>query len=183
MKKTLIFFFLALFLFNLFGFYLVFDYCEHENRKDIQRSLCSIPAHALIELKIPASLTEQENTEFSQTEEDEISYQGKMYDVVSTVRKNDGFVYYSCLNDEHEDELRTTFNEQQKDITDETVSVPAKKNTHRISLNDLIKDYIPGAEILTYCHPHPSAAFLFPALDFRCKAPYAEIISPPPQRS
>jgi hypothetical protein len=141
MKKTLSWFLLLLFLFNLGGYYIVFEFKQVENHRIMQGEATNPAAH-LVLIKVDRKLTQTENSIFRQTEEDEISYQGKMYDVVSSEIRGDA-IYFSCLNDATEDDLNLSLIKQQEENTDNNVSLPAQGKTHKLSLNDFIKDYLP----------------------------------------
>ncbi len=160
--------------------YLVLNLRELENRNEIQSSIKAGKTDLMMELKVPIALTEHTNTEFIQTDEDEISYQGKMYDVISSRRGEDGFVYYSCINDTKEENLIEVQDVLRADNSLSCSSKQLNGKNNRQNLKDLITDYLPQANktIVGIC----SKSIDFTSnLTFTGQACYAKVPSPPPQ--
>jgi hypothetical protein len=160
--------------------YLVVNLCETENRQNVRASIKDSKTGSLVEVKVPVALTEKSNSIFIQTEEDEISYQGKMYDVVSSNRSADGFVHYYCVNDQVEEGYRAI----QDQLTQESSSVAGNKqiscSSHKHKLKTFVTEYLPLRKgiLSASCPIYIDFNSDFLILSKSC---FSKVPSPPPQ--
>jgi|GEM_PF-1821450 hypothetical protein len=182
MRKTASVFFLILFLFNLYGSYFVYNLLSYDNRSEMRSFTETSASSTLTDITIPVVLTETENTVFQQTGEDEIMYQGRMYDVARSEHTPDGLVHFYCVNDTREENLRTSFNQQILDQVTPSGKSEAGK-PHKLALLDFLKDYVPVVKETPFAFTPTSllhfsnyAIGYYPSLS-------PDIISPPPRIS
>jgi hypothetical protein len=180
MKRVAPLVLLTLFLFNLCGYYFVFEFRQTENRKSMRELIHNNQEDGFTELKIPLSLITSDNSTFRQTGEDEIYYNGRMYDIASSETKGDGFVYFKCLSDSEEEGLSSDLAQNILDNSTNSFTKTSDHKPFKISLTNLIQDYLltekenllstPPTLVLFKNHsPGKSQVFL------------SEIPSPPPQ--
>ncbi|HEX7457204.1 MAG TPA: hypothetical protein VF301_02115, partial [Ginsengibacter sp.] len=98
MKKVAALFFIALFLFNLFGYRLVVQYMQQKVSNQLEASLDkNLYSDAqLIELKVPMNLPYQTNWSAYQRYDGEIEVDGIMYKYVKRKVANDT-LYLMCI--------------------------------------------------------------------------------------
>ncbi|HEV7230488.1 MAG TPA: hypothetical protein VGO45_04105, partial [Bacteroidia bacterium] len=142
MKKALSSVFLFIFLFNVCGFYLVFDIRQAENRFEMQSQLNTANPSTLLEIKVPEQLIKKANSVFVQTGEDEIMYCGQMYDVASSKINADSSVSFFCINDAREEILNTELAQQVQDNNDNLIAA-SHHTSQKQTLKNQIRDYLP----------------------------------------
>lgn len=137
MKQLAAILFLALLLYNAFGYYIVFAY-EREQARIV--SLQDLPESAFEVLKFNLAIyTSVENTDF-QYVNDEVTANGKTYQIIKKRIQNDSLeVYY--LHNFRQDKLHQNLN----DIVDaQSICKQSKKNRpFKRFLSNFLKDYLP----------------------------------------
>ena len=108
-------------------------------------------------------------------DEDEFTYQGKMYDVIST-EKSKGYITFKCYTDNKETELTANLNNK----IDSDKDTPAQKHKGGILLKTVIP-YTPVSKQQFFFSTHISSAYYA----FYCNRLqpfiYKAIVSPPPE--
>ena len=180
MRRAASIFLLILFLFNLCGFYLIYDIREESNRKEMLVSLANESQTAFTEIIVPQALTAGKSHLFERTGEDEICYMGRMYDVASSKCTSDGFVHFYCMNDTREESLKKDFDEQ---IIVNSAFESAKTAAGKASKPhkcDFISDYLPaGLKISHLLFPDSPSFKAFVANMYQSM--FRQIITPPPR--
>ena len=94
---------------NSIGIAVVFQYQKYLIRtqfKDYLKSSCT--SENLIKIAVPK--VNNTGTAIYKTDDDEFSYDSRMYDVVKTMEIGDSISYY-CINDEKEEQLLKSYSE------------------------------------------------------------------------
>lgn len=128
MKKIFSIFLLAIFLFDLVGFFPLFKYAQNKIQKEIKGQLKkTVPQGELYVINVPV---EKVNDLDWKREGKEFRYNGTMYDIVKSETKN-GVVQYHCINDKQETQLFANLEELVNQQMDNGKS-PFGKTTKRI---------------------------------------------------
>ena len=105
MKRILSILFLFVFLFNLAGYFIVFEVRQYSAKQEMKIFIKNnIPENELTKIIIPNSELTSSSSEFRQTEENEFVYQGKYYDIVNKKTDGNNTIFY-CINDKNEEKL------------------------------------------------------------------------------
>ncbi len=144
MKKVAALFFIALFLFNLFGYRLVVQYMQQKVSNRLEASLDkNLYSDAqLIELKVPMNLPYQTNWSAYQRYDGEIEVDGIMYKYVKRKVANDT-LYLMCIPNTKKMRLETAKNDFFKLSNDLMQNNNSKKsdNSKTISFKNLQGEY------------------------------------------
>ncbi|MEO6638184.1 MAG: hypothetical protein ABIN25_07895 [Ginsengibacter sp.] len=108
MKKITAFLLFALMILFCGGWYISYKfslYGIHQRQKEIILHSGNIDSR-VVTLSLPINFNENKNFDFRFIEEDEIMFNGKMYDVVSQYRSADS-VIIKCIADITEDDIRS----------------------------------------------------------------------------
>jgi hypothetical protein len=124
-------------LFNICGYYFTFIIIKQGFRKDFITEL----KYAIHEKSIVIiSITDQEmdsgKSSFKWTEDEEFSYQGKMFDVI-TQQKQGALNIFRCLNDKNEEILLSKYEDLVKRHTD--AGLPYKQKSQQL-INQILKE-------------------------------------------
>jgi len=143
-KKVAALFFIALFLFNLFGYRLVVQYMQQKVSNQLEASLDkNLYSDAqLIELKVPMNLPYQTNWSAYQRYDGEIEVDGIMYKYVKRKVANDT-LYLMCIPNTKKMSLETAKNDFFKLSNDLMQNNNSKKsdNSKAISFKNLQGEY------------------------------------------
>ena len=176
LKKPLSIFFLFIFLYNVIGYYAVFEILNYLNKEKIEQSIADNienQAIEIIEIKKDAVL---HSKDFAYTDDDEIKYQGKLYDIVKKVAKGDS-IYFYCINDQKEEHLFANLFEHIKNQIDNSKSLPGKENkTVKI---ELVKDYF--FNLFATNNYRKKESILYSQSDSFYTSFIKDITSPPPK--
>ncbi len=167
MKKLIPILLIILISLNTFGFdfilgYLLFtcklDFKEHVENNSIKKDL------------VVFKMSQIDSNKF-QKFDDEIKYDGRMYDIVKEENK-DNDKYFYCISDEKEDNLIKIINKQ----SDEQ-NHPSKINYVQ---KDLAKNYLPPENIDSNSKSNYSHTLRL--VHFNISSHFSEILSPPPNQ-
>ncbi len=100
-KKGIAILFLALYVFNLAGYYVVFKTLQYQVRSGVKTRIKeSVPREELVLI----ALKQGREDGLQWLDRKEFRYRGGMYDVVRSYSRNDT-TFYSCVNDKQEEVL------------------------------------------------------------------------------
>ena len=131
MKKLASIFLLALFLFNLAGYQLLFSYAQHlsDNRLEAVLDKDAYNESDLVTIKLPLSLPYQTNWKEEERTYGEITMNGKIYRYVKRMYK-DGEMIYWCLPNKEKMQIQTAKDEFFKYANDLMQNSSSKKSDH-----------------------------------------------------
>lgn len=183
MKKVISILLLVIFLFNICGFYIVFNVIEHDNRiamNTLIRGNKSVAAKGISILKIKESSAIGQSREVEYVRENEIRYKGNLYDIIEVKSAGD-FVYYYCISDKKEEKLKKALcNYVEGNILDSR-SKSSNTKGHDRFLKNVIKDYILSQN--SVCCITESVFSYSPEVQHSYKSVYSKIFHPPPRLS
>ena len=165
MKKLIPILLIILISLNTFGFdfilgYLLFtcklDFKEHVENNSIKKDL------------VVFKMSQIDSNKF-QKFDDEIKYDGRMYDIVKE-EKNDNDIYFYCYSDEKEDGINKIINEQ-----NDKQNHPSKVNYLQ---KNLAKNYLSPENIDSNSKSNYSHTLRLE--HFNITSHFSEILSPPP---
>jgi hypothetical protein len=135
LKKITAFFFIALFLFNLFGYRLLVQYMQHKVSDQLEARFDSnlYDESQLVELKVPINLPYQTNWSSYQRFDGEIEIAGTLYKYVKRKVTNDT-LYLMCLPNTKKMHLETAKNDFFKITNDLSQNDNSKKSDNSKSL-------------------------------------------------
>jgi hypothetical protein len=166
MKKNLPVLLISLIFLNTFGFNLLVDYLLFQCKRDF-----SAEKFYDLDKMIVLKVTGDEKIKLQRIDEDEIKYEGKMYDIFKEINRN-GVLYIYCINDKKEDRLFELLFKVNKNDEPANQSVPA------ITKN-LIKNYILAkGENLNLEH---ELKIIFFNTTANYNSPIKKIVLPPPE--
>ena len=139
MRKLAAILLLALFLFNLFGYRILFNYLQQQSDVNIEASIDAnqYNAHDLITIKIPLSMPYQLDQENFERVSGEIKYNGKIYKYVQR-KVSGGELILQCLPDESKMKLHSAKDDFFKFANDLQQNNSSKKSSGA----DLAKNWI-----------------------------------------
>lgn len=142
MKKLAAILFLALFLFNIIGYRVVFYFAQKQDDIALETSLdrAEYNESELITIKVPISLPYQTNWKDFERVDGEISFDGKIYKYVKR-KVEDGQLVLLCLPDEHKMRLQTARDDFFRLASDLNSSNSSKKSGSTISFNNVLSDF------------------------------------------
>lgn len=161
---------LAVFCFNFFGFYFLYQ----ANKQFLQENMASF-----LELNTGKELPLVKITEdFQLVNSCELMVQGKMYDIVYKETR-DGTTSYYCVNDKHEDQLLAQLNEH-VNLYVSGSSAPVKSG--KSSMKNFEKDYFPPLRQTDPCLHQIKISFS-DFLSVSAIKIFADQPAPPPKRA
>lgn len=165
LKKVISIILLGIFLFNIAGYYMVFEIMLKKVRTEMQNKLTS-PGEKYTVIEIPDAIRPDQ---FFWIQTMEFNYEGELYDVVRMEKKSHSTIFY-CLNDKNEEDLLRNF---QKDSDSRNLLLLN-------SLCHIVLQAIPnqpsGEKIFL-----PSQVLHFSQLAFSLKSVDLNTFSPPPE--
>lgn len=174
MKKSAAIFLLAIFLFNIVGYFLAFSVVKYQVRKEIKKQIkLGLPESELTFLHIAKS----DEDELSWVESGkEFIYKDQMYDVVRVESKQDTTIY-QCIKDTQEDALFAHLGDHvQKHIAE---NKPMKNNGAKKLGQHVIKIYFLSE--VTYFLALTESIIEFPSINNVCVSAVKKVHSPPPE--
>ena len=161
--------------FNSFGYVVAFFQMKLVFKNiGFEKTIGALPEHQLTTIKIPQrDLTG--NKEFIELDESEISYYGKMYDIIRKEISGNDVIFY-CYNDENENALNTAFTSFVQQNTK-----PNSDNPVTNLLKNLIKDayfvkYLSRVNQNSFCEYNSTK--IQPYINV-----FLDVITPPPKVS
>lgn len=131
MKKVFPLFFLAIFLFNTAGYYVVFKAQQYQIKNEIASSIkAGIYTSELTTIAIPTN--ELSSIEWMESGE-EMNYKGQLYDVVKSTKTPNSVTYY-CINDSKESSLFSCLTDH---INKHVASNVPQKDSKKVVDNDV----------------------------------------------
>ena len=165
---------LALFLFNVVGYFITFKLVQYQVKKEVkiamkQRiSISELTAIQINKRDLSQLVWKEKNKEFY--------YKGELYDIVKTEEQTESVTYY-CINDEQEEKLFANLDDHIKTYV--VLNKTNEKNSQKKNNNPLVKLYfVPPVRLLTSIE---SKLLQHLNLSFSLISLFKEIDSPPPQ--
>ncbi|MDQ6814674.1 MAG: hypothetical protein M3040_13115 [Bacteroidota bacterium] len=144
MKQVAAIFLIALFLFNFFGYKLVFNYLQNQSDVRFEASLDKDEFNEaeLITIKVPLSVPYQNNQQNFERVDGELTVNGKIYKYVKR-KIYDGQLILKCLPDHEKMKLQSEKDEFFKYSNDLVQSNSSKKPDHSKSgmFKNLVGEY------------------------------------------
>lgn len=129
-------------LFANFGSFVLFQFANNENRREICIRIEEGDVDGFIMLDIP--INELSNpTVFTQENSDEIVYKNHLYDVLKKETKKQSTVFY-CINDTKEEILNSELNIHTTSLFH---AIPSGKAAAKTFSKNVLKDYVRGIRI------------------------------------
>ena len=145
MKKLAAILLITLFLFNLFGYRILFNYAQQQSDIRLEASLDKEEYNEadLLTIKVPLSVPYQTDREDFERVDGEINYQGKIYKYVKR-KMAKGELVLLCLPDHNKMQLQSAKEEFFKLANDLVQSNHSKKSDHsKVSVfKNLTGDYL-----------------------------------------
>jgi hypothetical protein len=167
-KKVAALFFIALFLFNLFGYRLVVQYMQQKVSNQLEASLDKnlYSDSQLLELKVPVHLPYQTNWSAYQRYDGEIEVDGMIYKYVKRKVANDT-LYLMCIPNTRKMSLETAKNDFFKLSNDLTQNNNSKKsdNSKAISFKSLQGEYDQYSFVLHALNNYDNKMDSWPAMN------------------
>ncbi|MGC3946847.1 MAG: hypothetical protein QM762_20405 [Chryseolinea sp.] len=180
MRRTLAITLLAVFLFQLVGYYVVYVGLAIQANKSLITRLDNhdYSADQTITLKIPFTLPYWTDKEHFERVDGDFEYQGQFYKLVKQKLSNDT-LYVVCIKNQDKKQLFDSLAEYIKFSSDQSST---SKQTALKLWGSIVKDYLPNEIIqLTYCGGW-STTNEFARDQFSLFAsPLTFVISPPPE--
>lgn len=173
-KKAFSFVLLAIFLFNIVGYFIAFKIVQHQVRSEVKTAIKqTLTTNQLTVIEIYK--TEQNQLIWEENNK-EFYYKGELYDIVKTEEKTESIIYY-CINDVQEEKLFANLEEHVNNyISDNHLS---KKNSSKKNLPDSIKLYLSNVLSPTLAITENTTIFNTHPLLYTSAC--LEISSPPPE--
>ncbi|MGA3012527.1 MAG: hypothetical protein ABSD71_00690 [Bacteroidales bacterium] len=133
-RKILSVLFAGLILFNLCGYYFVFKCDQMYLKSEMKRMIKSGSFHGFNEEVI--IVNPSSDPDFKMLDKDEISYHGKMYDVISSGTSGNSSIY-TCINDTKEEQLIAHYDKYSTCISG--MNLPERSKTSQAMLYHIIK--------------------------------------------
>jgi len=146
-RKILSVLFAGLILFNLCGYFFVFKCDQVYLKSEMKRMIKSGSFHGFNEEVI--IVNPSSDPDFKILDKDEISYHGKMYDVISSGISGNS-VIYRCINDTKEEQLISHYDKYSTILTG--MNLPERSKTSTAMLYHIIKQ----ALVNNYSFQQPS---------------------------
>lgn len=176
MKKLLSILFLFIFLFNLSGYYFVFNVMQKSARKEMKALIKkNIPKTDLEKLVI--SENEMNSPDIFNFKDDnkEFIYNGKLYDIISETKDGSNTIFY-CINDKNEEKLFAGLHEHIRNNYDQ--NVPSKSRSGLL-IKNIIKEALP--DLYHEMKSFQTLTFIFFEDRFVLTDQFIPIFSPPPE--
>ena len=178
MQRLTVISFLALLLFNAFGYYFLFNYGQ---KQALYLTQASASNSDFTIIKLPASLyLHLENTDFEYIDQ-VFEFQEKTYNKVKQRIVNDTLEIYCVRNADHE-RLKEQFNDYVVSQLNDN-STTSEKSPLKQLLKNFLKDYIPNdIYVLVVCSPNEvsESAKINIAASSALMSAYLSLHSPPP---
>lgn len=178
MKKAFAIFFLALFLFNVGGYYLVYWGLNTKAKKDLLLRLDAenYSSEDLIVISLPMSMPYPLQQKGYERVDGEFEYNGEYYSLVKQRLENDT-LFMVCIKDQTKKKLATVLN----DYSNFANNLPASA-THTLELfGKLFKDYTVSVTSLISTHTGWAIPIFYGEMQFALLNLDYPVISPPPR--
>jgi hypothetical protein len=133
-RKLLSVLFAGLILFNLCGYFFVFKCDQIYLKSEMKRMIKSGSIHGVNEEII--IVNPSSDPDFKMLDKDEISYHGKMYDVISSGISGNSIIY-RCINDTREEQLIAHYDKYSSSVAG--MNLPERSKTSQAMLYHIIK--------------------------------------------
>jgi hypothetical protein len=164
LKKTLPYILLFLFLFNILGYYFIFEVQKYHVKKEMQARV----QKGSTVLTILRVMDPENNPDFQRVEKMEIRYKGSLYDVIKEVQKGRTTIFY-CIHDKKEENLLA-------------IMKTVNKDNFLLSIWDhVIKIAVPPFPV-ALSNPFPIKV-IFPQISVTLPSALISTWSPPPEYS
>jgi hypothetical protein len=176
MKKILSILFLAIFLFNLLGYYFVVYLMQQSVHSEMKAFIKKNPPLDKLE-RLVISDKEMNSREVFKFKDDkkEFVYNGKLYDIVKETKDGTNTIFY-CINDKNEEQLLAGLCEHFKNNFDQ--NGPAKDKSRQL-IKNIIKEALPDSH--STIKSFQSLTFIFFEYHFELTNQFIPVFSPPPE--
>jgi hypothetical protein len=178
LKRLAVISLLPLLLFNTVGYYLVYytDILAAKHEAEVFIWGHDSRSEKLVSLAFPLHDGEPLAEGLRFTDEDEFIYQGRMYDVVSSSRK-DGKIIYQCYTDIRE----TALNQNLCKKVNAEHDTPSQDQKNKSVLKEFAKDYTTHLSDQYHYYSATIVTLIRPTLAEGQPSVYTSVISPPPE--
>ena len=163
-KKALTFLVLLLFLFNILGYYFIFEIYKLKVKQEMRRST----HHGSTSLAVLKIIDPSSDPDFKRVERKEFRYKGSLYDVIREVKSGPVTIFY-CIPDKKEEDLLAAMNR-------------VNKSKFLLSLWQHLITVAWSSPGLAFTDTHP-VDIIFPAMSVPLHSALMQNWSPPPERS
>jgi hypothetical protein len=143
MKKIFSIFLLLIFLFNLAGYFIVFKIMQCSVQQEMKTYLENNPSSKETETIVIPNSELASSSRLKFIDDDEFTYNGKLYDIVSKKTVNGSTVFY-CMNDKQEEKLYAALKDHVMHNTDQNLPVKDKSN---LIIKNIIKEALTDKNI------------------------------------
>ena len=175
MKKIFIISLLSLLLANTMGYYLLYSLDYLAIKHEMAEMIKELSGSETVTLSFPEKNSKANSTEVSYTSDDELIYQGKMYDIISQ-SINQGIISYKCYSDTRETQLSENLTRNMNSDQEHPSQKNKNKSTNKIS----IKDFNHQTQSLIYFAPVYSATETYLSPCYLSEGMLMSIAHPPP---
>ncbi|MGB3947378.1 MAG: hypothetical protein WBM13_05320 [Bacteroidia bacterium] len=173
-KKAFSFVLLAIFLFNIVGYFIAFKIVQHKVRSEVKTAIKqTLTANQLTVIEIYKT---GQNQLIWKEKNKEFYYKGELYDIVKTEEKTESIIYY-CINDKQEEQLFEHLEEHVNNYMSENHF--SKKSSSKKNHFDSIKLYLSNVVALTLATITDTTTFNTYSLLYTSS--FIEISTPPPK--
>lgn len=141
LKKIAILVLMIALIVNICGMYFIIESVRFSVKKEIKRKIkLGVPENELHQLKFLKTDIESGNAELKWLEDNEFSFQGKMYDVVRTLDDGPYIIYY-CINDFQEEQLFASLDNMIcKQLTENGQAKAKSRLLQRLLIHEAVAD-------------------------------------------
>jgi hypothetical protein len=177
-KRIAVILLVPILLFNTIGYYLVFygDLIEARHEAAVMIWGHQALGDKLVSLAFPLVNGKPAAEGLAFTDDDEFTYQGRMYDVVSSAQNN-GRIVFKCYTDNKE----TALNQDLCKKIDSDSDTPAQNHKNNSILKEFIKDYTPHKQAEFCLAPTITSSYIKVNSAKQQPYIYRSIVSPPPE--
>ncbi len=177
MKRIAVILLVPILLFNTIGYYLVYygDLIEARHEAAVMIWGHEALGDRLVSLSFPLINGRPAASGLAFTDDDEFTYQGRMYDVVSSTQGN-GRVVLKCYTDNKE----TALNQGLCNKINSDSDTPVQNHKNNSVLKEFIKDYTPHAQLEYSFIPAFTDSYIKTNRTGRQASIYRAVVSPPP---
>ena len=176
LKKIAVILLLALIFLQTGGYYFIFCINISEAKREAALYISGGVTVRAVTLTFPVQNGKVIASDMVFNDEDEFSYQGRMYDVISTERTKD-HISFKCYHDRTETELTQDLSDKINADRD----MPAHKNKE-IAVFKMLLQYLPSEDKEDFYPSPQNSTSYFPLNSAMIQSSvYRPIVSPPPE--
>lgn len=138
LRKVFSLFLLSVFVFNIIGYYLIFDISDIQIKNQVAETISKISVIS------NAKMIKVHLSDIREYDKDEIWYNGKLYDILKKETKNDSLFIF-ILNDQKEEDLITDLGMYVERNFDAVFHGGASKHPVKAEPKNFLEKYLPNA--------------------------------------